>query len=85
MQVRLGNEGPWQRLCEHVRGELVGDDFALSFTLRVPAHHTPATPIFFAFSQPFSYQQCQDMLDAVEREHAGASMTCNVATSHVFF
>ena len=67
-QVRAGETGRWSRTCERVAYEVVEDNFVLSFSYKFTAGHAHT---YFAFSQPFSYTDSQNMLRELDARWMG--------------
>ncbi|XP_077442875.1 cytosolic carboxypeptidase-like protein 5 isoform X2 [Stigmatopora argus] len=62
----------WERIRERPAIDILHNQFFLSFT-----HHLPdvrGATTFFAFCFPFSYVQCQEMLQCLDESHIEAAM-----------
>lgn len=56
----------WERIRDRPTWQNVDNDFRLTFTHRFLNN---ATTVYFAFCYPFSYMECQDMLDSLDEQY----------------
>lgn len=64
--MRFGNCGRWERVRDKPQFQNEDGNFVMSF-----CHHVPETPhldIMYAFTYPFSYTECQTMLDKFDEK-----------------
>lgn len=64
--MRFGNCGRWERVKGKPQFQTEDGNFVMSF-----CHHVPETPhldIFYAFTYPFSYTECQTMLEKFDEK-----------------
>lgn len=61
----------WERIRDRPTTEIVDNQFILSFTHRVSEVKSATT--FFSFCYPFSYTECQDMLQQLEDNYPSAA------------
>lgn len=74
----------WERIRDRPTTEIVENQFILSFTHRVLEVKGATT--FFSFCYPFSYTECQDMLQQLEDNYPGAAqLSPSSAPGGVYF
>lgn len=64
--MRFSNCGRWERIKDKPQFQTEDGNFVMSF-----CHHVPETPhldIFYAFTYPFTYTECQTMLEKFDEK-----------------
>ncbi|XP_061668017.1 cytosolic carboxypeptidase-like protein 5 isoform X2 [Syngnathoides biaculeatus] len=67
----LPGKNKWERIRDRPGTEIVRNQFILSFTHRLPEVRGATT--FFSFCFPFSYAECQEMLQRLDDSHCDAA------------
>ncbi|CAG00089.1 unnamed protein product [Tetraodon nigroviridis] len=74
----------WERVRDRPSSEIVNNQFILSFTHRLSELRGATT--FFSFCFPFSYGECQEMLEQLDKSFPNAAqLTPNSAPSTVYY
>ncbi|XP_056873745.1 cytosolic carboxypeptidase-like protein 5 isoform X3 [Takifugu flavidus] len=80
----LPGKNRWERVRDRPTSEIVNNQFILSFTHRQSEVRGATT--FFSFCFPFSYGECQEMLDQFDKSFLDAAqLTPNSAPSTVYY
>ncbi|KAK2890372.1 cytosolic carboxypeptidase-like protein 5 [Channa argus] len=79
----LPGKNRWERIRDRPTTEIVDNQFILSFTHRLLEVRGATT--YFSFCYPFSYSECQEMLQQLDESYPSAQLSPSSAPDSVYY
>ncbi|XP_070843584.1 cytosolic carboxypeptidase-like protein 5 isoform X1 [Chaetodon trifascialis] len=79
----LPGKNRWERVRDRPTSEIVDNQFILSFTHRLLEVRGATT--YFSFCYPFSYNECQEMLQQFDKSYPNAQLSPSSAPGSVYY
>ncbi|KAK2856486.1 hypothetical protein Q5P01_005221 [Channa striata] len=79
----LPGKNRWERIRDRPATEIVDNQFILSFTHRLLEFRGATT--YFSFCYPFSYTECQEMLQQLDESYPSAQLNPSSAPGSVYY